>query len=100
LRGYPHDLKGWIALFAVMVTRRLQTTDNSATMSYFSTLVYLVIAFVLAPLVMAVGPIPNAQPSIAFLFRAWSIPNPVGFAGHVWAGAGLGRRHVFFGAGL
>jgi len=62
-------------VFAVMVTRRLQTTDSSATMSYFSTLVYLVIAFVLAPLVMAIGPIPNAHPSIAFLFRAWSLPS-------------------------
>ena len=61
-------------VFAVMVTRRLQTTDSSATMSYFSTLVYLVIAFILAPIVIAIGPIPNAQPSIAFLFRAWSLP--------------------------
>ena len=61
-------------VFAVMVTRRLHTTDSSATMSYFSTLVYLVIAFILAPLVIAIGPIPNAHPSIAFLFRTWSLP--------------------------
>jgi drug/metabolite transporter (DMT)-like permease len=64
-------------VFAVMATRRLQTTDSSATMSFYSTLTYLVIAFILAPLVIAVGPFPNAHPSIAFLFRAWSVPRPV-----------------------
>lgn len=62
-------------VLAVMVTRRLQTTESSATMSFYSSLVYLVIAFVLAPLAAAVGPLPNAHPSVAFLFRAWSIPS-------------------------
>lgn len=78
-------------VLSVMVTRRLQTTDSSATMAYHSSLVYLVVAFVLAPLVTAVGPIPDAHPSIAFLFRAWSLPTPLDLAimaglGLVWAG--------------
>ena len=60
--------------FSVMITRRLQTTDSSATMSYFSSLVYVVIATILTPILIAVGPIPNASSSIAFLFHAWSLP--------------------------
>jgi drug/metabolite transporter (DMT)-like permease len=78
-------------VFAVLVTRRLQTTDSSATMSYYSSLVYLVIAIVLTPPTLAIGPIPNASPSIAFLFRAWSLPTLVDLIimfglGLVWAG--------------
>ena len=60
--------------FNVMITRRLRTTDSSATMAYYSTLVYLIAAFVLAPLAILVGEVPNAHPSIAFLFRPWSVP--------------------------
>src|SRR5690606_13178848 len=52
----------------VMVTRKLHTTDSSATMSYYSTLVYLAGASILAPLVLLVGDMPDAHPSIAFLF--------------------------------
>ncbi len=59
---------------ALMLTRRLKNHDSSATMAYYSTLVYLVSAFVLAPLVLLVGEMPDAHPSIAFLFRAWSMP--------------------------
>ena len=59
---------------ALMLTRRLKNDDSSATMAYYSTLVYLVSAFVLAPLVLLVGEMPDAHPSIAFLFRAWSMP--------------------------
>jgi drug/metabolite transporter (DMT)-like permease len=59
---------------SVMVTRKLQTTDSSATMAYHSLLVYLIAAFILAPLAIVVGEIPDAQPSIAFLFRAWAMP--------------------------
>jgi drug/metabolite transporter (DMT)-like permease len=78
-------------VFAVMVTRRLQITDSSATMSYFGSLVYMVIAIVLTPIVVAVGPIPNANPSIVFLFHAWSMPSLVDLLimaglGLVWAG--------------
>jgi len=74
-----------------MVTRKLQTTDSSATMAFNSSLVYIVIAFVLTPLVMAAGPMPHADPSIAFLFRSWSIPRffdlMIMFGlGLVWAG--------------
>ena len=78
-------------VFAVMVTRRLQTTDSSATMSYYGSLVYAVIAVVLAPIVIAVGPMPNASPSIVFLFHAWSMPTLLDLLimfglGLVWAG--------------
>lgn len=58
----------------VMVTRRLAPTDSSATMAYYSTLVYLVAAAVLAPLAIFVGEVPDAHPSIAFLFRPWAMP--------------------------
>jgi drug/metabolite transporter (DMT)-like permease len=78
-------------VFAVLVTRRLQTTDSSATMSYYGSLVYMIIAIVLAPLVIAIGPMPDASPSIVFLFRAWSMPTVLDLLimfglGMVWAG--------------
>lgn len=71
----------------VMVTRKLHTTDSSATMSYYSTLVYLAGASILAPLVLLVGDMPDAHPSIAFLFRSWAMPTPLDFA--IMAGLGL-----------
>lgn len=75
----------------VIVTRKLQTSDSSATMAYFSSLVYLVAALVLVPLPAIVGEIPNAHPSIAFLIRAWSMPTLLDLGimaglGLVWAG--------------
>jgi drug/metabolite transporter (DMT)-like permease len=77
--------------FTVMLTRRLQTTDSSVTMAYYSSLFYLMAAFILAPLTIVVGPIPNAPPSIAFFFHAWSMPAPLDLIimsglGLVWAG--------------
>jgi len=74
----------------VMLTRKLQTTDSSATMAYFSSLVYLVISFILAPLASIIGEIPGAHPSIAFLFHHWSTPTLLDFVimsglGLVWA---------------
>ncbi len=74
----------------VIVTRKLYTTDSSATMSFYSTLVYLVGALILAPLVILAGEQPGAHPSIAFLFRAWAMPAPLDLAimaslGLVWA---------------
>ena len=76
---------------SAMLTRRLQTTDSSATMAYYSSLVYLAAAAVLAPLTIAAGPTPNAPPSIAFLFHAWSVPTLLDLIvmsglGWVWAG--------------
>jgi len=78
------------ALTAIL-TRKLQTSDSSATMAYFSSLVYLVAAFVLAPLPVIVGEIPDAHPSIAFLIRTWSMPTLIDLVimaglGLVWAG--------------
>jgi len=78
------------ALSAIL-TRRLQGTDSSATMAYYSSLFYLVAASILAPLAIAVGPTPNAPPSIAFLFHAWAMPTLLDLIvmaglGLVWAG--------------
>ncbi len=75
----------------VMLTRKLQTTDSSATMAYYSSQVYLVAAFVLSPLALIVGEFPGAHPSIAFLFRPWVMPTLLDGAimlglGLVWAG--------------
>jgi drug/metabolite transporter (DMT)-like permease len=74
----------------VMLTRRLQSTDSSATMAYFSTFVYLIASIILAPLAIFVGELPNAHPSITFLFRAWAMPTLVDLGimsglGLVWA---------------
>jgi drug/metabolite transporter (DMT)-like permease len=78
------------ALSAIL-TRRLQITDSSATMAYYSSLFYLVAAFILAPLAIAIGPTPDAPPSIAFLFHAWAMPTLLDLIimsglGLVWAG--------------
>jgi drug/metabolite transporter (DMT)-like permease len=75
----------------VILTRKLQAGDSSATMAYYSSLVYLVAALVLAPLPAIVGAMPNAHPSIAFLLRAWSMPTLIDLVimaglGLVWAG--------------
>jgi S-adenosylmethionine uptake transporter len=72
---------------AVMVTRKLQTTDSSATMAYYSSLVYVVASFVVAPLVAFAGETPDAHASIAFLFRAWMLPSLLD--GIAMAGMGL-----------
>jgi drug/metabolite transporter (DMT)-like permease len=76
---------------AAILTRKLQTTDSSATMAYYSSLVYLIATFLLAPLVVSVGDIPGAHPSVAFLFGAWSMPSLFDWVimsglGLVWAG--------------
>jgi drug/metabolite transporter (DMT)-like permease len=75
----------------IILTRLLKTMDSSATMAYFSSLVYLVAAFVLSPLAIIAGEMPNAHPSIAFLFRAWTLPTLLDWGimsglGLVWAG--------------
>jgi S-adenosylmethionine uptake transporter len=77
--------------FIVIITRKLQSTDSSATMAYYSSLIYLLAACVAAPLAAAVGEMPHAHPSIAFLARAWSRPTLLDFVimcglGVVWAG--------------
>ena len=74
-----------------ILTHKLRTTDSSATMAYYSSIVYLVAAIVLSPLAILVGEIPNSHPSITFLLRAWSIPTLLDWGimsglGLVWAG--------------
>jgi drug/metabolite transporter (DMT)-like permease len=76
--------------FSIMLTRRLQSTDSSATLPYFSTFVYLIASIILAPLAIFVGELPNAHPSITFLFRAWAMPTLLDLGimsglGLVWA---------------
>lgn len=75
----------------VMFTRKMKATDSSATMAYYSSWVYLIAAFISSPLAAAVGEIPNAHPSIAFLFHAWTVPTLLDLSimsglGVVWAG--------------
>ena len=72
---------------AAILTRRLQTTDSSATMAYYSSLVYLLATVVLVPVVFLVGDFPDAHPSIAFLFRSWATPSLLD--GVIMAGLGL-----------
>lgn len=77
--------------FAAILTRKLQASDSSATMSYYSSLVYLVATLVLAPLVIAIGDLPGAHPSVRFLFHAWSMPPLLDILimfglGLIWAG--------------
>ena len=74
----------------VIFTRKMNTTDSSATMAYYSSWVYLIAAFITSPLAAAVGEIPNAHPSIAFLFHAWTMPTVLDLSimsglGLVWA---------------
>jgi len=74
----------------VILTRKMKATDSSATMAYFSSWVYLIAAFIFSPLAAAVGEIPNAHPSITFLFHAWTMPTLLDFfimsgLGLVWA---------------
>jgi drug/metabolite transporter (DMT)-like permease len=75
----------------VMSTCKLHSTDSSATMAYYSSLVYLAAALILVPPTIVIGEIPNAHPSIAFLFRHWSVPTLLDGIimcglGLVWAG--------------
>ena len=71
----------------VILTRKLQTNESSATMAYYSSLVYLIAALVLIPLPAMVGDTSNAHLSIAFLIRAWSMPTLIDLV--IMAGLGL-----------
>ncbi len=76
---------------SIMLTRQLRRTESSATMAYYSSLVYLMAALVVIPIVLWVGEIPNAHPSIAFVFRTWQMPSVLDFLimcalGALWAG--------------
>ncbi|OQA21736.1 MAG: Riboflavin transporter [Chloroflexi bacterium ADurb.Bin360] len=79
---------------ATIITRQLRATDSSAVMGYYTSLIYVVAGLVLAPLALFIGEIPGAHPSIAFLFRPWSLPSLLdgvlmGGLGVVWAVAML-----------
>lgn len=82
---------------AVISTRKLQATDSSATMAYYSSLVYLVTALILTPGTLIIGEIPDAHPSIAFLLRHWSLPTLLD--GIIMCGLGLAwAGFTYFGA--
>jgi drug/metabolite transporter (DMT)-like permease len=75
----------------IIFTRKLQAADSSATMAYYSSLVYLFAALGMVPFTLMVGELPDAHPSIAFLFHHWSMPTLLdgiimGGLGLVWAG--------------
>ncbi|MBK9124867.1 MAG: DMT family transporter [Chloroflexi bacterium] len=77
--------------FSVLITRKLKSTDSSATQTYYSSLVYLVAALVLAPLALLITETPDTHPSIAFLLRAWKTPTLIDALimfglGFAWAG--------------
>jgi drug/metabolite transporter (DMT)-like permease len=72
---------------AIMLTRPLQRTDSSATMAFYSSLVYLAATAVLAPVALWVGERPDAHPSVAFLLHAWSMPTLA--TGLMMAGLGV-----------
>jgi drug/metabolite transporter (DMT)-like permease len=77
--------------FSAIITRQLQKSDSSATMSYYSSVFYLIAAAILAPLAMMVGPMPDAPVSIAFVFNPWSMPSLLDLLimlsfGLIWAG--------------
>jgi drug/metabolite transporter (DMT)-like permease len=88
----PFDLIATLFyILSVMPTRKLQTTDSSATMSYYSSLVYLVATLILSPLAVVIGESSGAHPSIVFLLRAWATPTLLDWVimsglGLVWAG--------------
>jgi len=75
---------------SAIITRRLKTTDSSASMAYYSTLVYLVSALILGPLMAFIGTSTQTHPSLVFLLRAWAIPTIADFGviaalGVIWA---------------
>lgn len=75
----------------IVFTRMLQDADSSATMAYYSSLVYLFAGLAMVPFTLMVGELPDAHPSIAFLFHHWSMPTLLdgiimGGLGLVWAG--------------
>ncbi|MCA9881592.1 MAG: DMT family transporter [Anaerolineae bacterium] len=77
--------------FSVLITRKLQETDSSATQAYYSSLVYLVAAIILNPLAYFVPEMGDVHPSLAFLLRAWNPPTLIDVLvmfglGFVWAG--------------
>lgn len=84
----------------VIFTRKLQGSDSSATMAFYSALVYLAAASVLAPATIAAGEMPAAHPSIAFFFRAWQLPTAahaliMAGMGLVWAGWTYCMTHAY-----
>lgn len=60
--------------FTVIITRKLQVTDSSSSMSFFSSATYLVAALILVPITTSIGEIPDAPISIGFLLHPWKIP--------------------------
>ncbi len=58
----------------IIVTRKMKTTENSASTAFFSSLVYLLGSLIVVPVTLIVGSLPDANRSIAFLFQPWAMP--------------------------
>jgi drug/metabolite transporter (DMT)-like permease len=71
----------------VVATRKLQEHDSSATMAFYSSIIYLLASLVLVPIPYLVSNTANAHPSIAFLLREWSLPSLMDLV--IMAGLGL-----------
>ena len=57
----------------VLSTRQLQQTESSATMAFYSSLMYVASAIVLIPFTMAIGEQAGTHSSLAFLLHPWQI---------------------------
>jgi len=84
----------------VILTRRLQTTDSSATMAFYSTLTYLAAVLIVSPLTATAGEMRGAHPSLAFLFHAWAMPTGLDLLimvglGLIWAGWMYFMTHAY-----
>lgn len=61
------DQSALFCALMVILTRKLQSHDSSATMAYYSSLIYLAAALVLVLLPTVVGEVPDALPGIGLL---------------------------------
>ena len=65
-----------IYAFGVVITRQLGKTDSASTMAFYSGLVYLAGSLVIGLGISSLQLDPSADPSRAFLLRAWQWPEP------------------------
>lgn len=60
---------------AQVMARRMGVTESASVMSFYQNLVYLLVASVMAALLGDGRFAGSADPSLEFLFRAWTMPN-------------------------
>ncbi len=59
----------------IITTRKMRGTESSASTAFFSSLVYLLGSLIVVPITLIAGSMPEANISIAFLFRPWAFPD-------------------------